>query len=135
MVHTGWFKDMELTECERLMLVEIKKEILELTLEIFDIVKDKEKKIDVKKKLTTILSKISIISSYAKPKNVKLKPIFDIATILFIQIDGMGELWTSYSPLIEMFCNIVNHIQYDFTKRDITIKIPKIDLSIFKIDT
>lgn len=133
-IHTGWFKDMELTEYERLMLVEIKKEILELTLEIIDIVKDKDKKTDVKKKMTTILSKISILSSYAKPKNFNLKPILDVANILFVQMDTLGDYWTSYSPYIEMFCNIVNHIQYDFTKRDITINIPKIDLSVFKTD-
>ena len=125
---------MELTEYERLMLLEIKKEILEQTLEILDIVKDKDKKVDVKKKMTTILSKISTISSYAKPKNVFLKPILDLANQLFVQIDALGDHWTSYSPYIEIFCNIVNHIQYDFTKRDITIKIPKIDLSVFKTD-
>lgn len=123
---------MELTEYERLMLVETKKDILELTLEILDIVKDKEKKVDIKKKMTTIISKISIISSYAKPKNVNLKPILDLVNALFVQMDSLGDLWTSYSPYIEIFCNIVNHIQYDFTKKDILIKIPKIDLSIFK---
>ena len=44
---------MELTEKERLMLVDLKKDILKLTLEIMDITKEKGKKLDVKKKLTT----------------------------------------------------------------------------------
>ena len=41
-------KDMELTEKERLMLIEMKNEILKLTLEIMDITKDEDKKGEIK---------------------------------------------------------------------------------------
>ena len=48
-------------------------------------------------------------------------------------MDALEDSWTVYSPIIEMICNNINYIQFDFTKKDIKIKIPKIDLSIFKL--
>jgi len=126
-------KDMELTEKERLMLIEMKNEILKLTLEIMDITKDEDKKGEIKKKITTIISKISIISSYAKPKNINLQPLLEAVNLLFVHMDALEDSWTVYSPIIEMICNNINYIQFDFTKKDIKIKIPKIDLSIFKL--
>jgi hypothetical protein len=33
---------------------------------------------------------------------------------------------------IETFCNYVNSVQFDFTKRGLRIRIPKIDVSIFR---
>lgn len=125
---------MELTEKERLMLIERKDEILELTKEIIDILYTggSEQVAEVKKKMTSILSLISAIASYAKPKNVDVKPLLDMTNLIFLEMRLLGDSWTGIASLIEIFCNTVNHIQFDFTKRDIKIKIPKIDLSIFK---
>jgi len=123
---------MELTEKERLMLVEKKEEILKLTKEILDVMKDPKQALEVKKKMTSILSIISTIASYSDSKNYNLDVLEQLTTMTFLQMDLMGEYWISLSPWIEKFCNIVNNTRFNFTKRDIRIRIPKIDLSIFK---
>ena len=123
---------MELTEKERLMLVEKKEEILKLTEEILGIMKAPEQALEVKKKMTSILSLVSTIASYAESKNYNLDPLWQVTNLIFLQMNTRGDHWTTISPWIEIFCNTVNHIQFNFTKRDIKIKIPKIDLSIFR---
>lgn len=61
---------MELTEKERLMLVEKKAEIRKLTEEIFDLtVNLKKNGVEIKKKVTGILSLFSVIASYTNSTN------------------------------------------------------------------
>ena len=124
---------MELTEKERLMLVQKKEEILKLTKEILDIIKqrDPEQAVEVKKRMTNILSLISTIGSYAKSK-YDSRHLWTSTNLIFLQMDDRGNHWGLTSPWIEVFCNTVNLIEFDFTKRDIKIKIPKIDLSIYR---
>jgi hypothetical protein len=124
--------EMELTLKERLMLVEKKEEILELTKEILDILSDSKKALDVKKKMTSILSLLSTIASYSDSKNYNLDALEDSATMIFLEMNMAGEEWTILHGFIEIFCNTVNSVQFNFTKRDIRIRIPKIDLSIFR---
>jgi hypothetical protein len=123
---------MELTEKERLMLVSKKEEILKLTKEILDVLKDPEQALEVKKKMTSILSLVSTIASYAEAKNYNLDALMRFATMISLEMDMLGKEWTFFGAWIEVFCNTVNSIQFNFTKRDIIIRIPKIDLSIFK---
>ncbi|MGA2768800.1 MAG: hypothetical protein ABSF24_10880 [Candidatus Bathyarchaeia archaeon] len=123
---------MELTEKERLMLVSKKEEILKLTKEILDVLKDPAQAIEVKKRMTSILSLVSTIASYAESKNYNLDALMGITSVISLQMDLLGKNWTSLGAWIEVFCNAVNSIQFNFTKRDIIIRIPKIDLSIFK---
>ena len=122
---------MKLTEKERLMLVGKKEKILELTKEILDIMEDPEQALEVKKKMTSVLSLIGTIGSYAKSK-YDSRNLWTSTNMIFAQMNVLGDQWTVMSPFIEMFCNTVNLIEFDFTKRDIKIKIPKIDLSIFR---
>jgi len=123
---------MELSDKERLMLVEKKDEILKLTLEILDILstEDPKQATVVKKKMTTILSLISTIASYADSKNYNLQPLWNVTNLIFAQMDLLRDHWTAISPYIEIFCNTVNHIQFNFSKRDLKIRIPKINLSL-----
>jgi len=66
---------MELTETERLMLVGKKEEIRESTEEIIELSCDLKKNvIEIKKKITGILSLLSTIASYSKPKKLTLIP-------------------------------------------------------------
>ena len=122
---------MELSEQERRMLTEKKDEIRKLTEEIIDLEIDTKKNAsEIKKKVTGILSLISIIASYSKSKNYDLEAINDMGKLMFLQLNRR------YPPLatlfLELFCNTVNAIQFDFTKRDVKINIPKIDVSIFR---
>jgi hypothetical protein len=125
-------EDMELTEKERLMLVQKKEEILKLTKEILDIMKDPKQALEIKKKMTSILSLISTIACYTESKNYNLNPLEHAATLIFLQMDKSEEDWTLCSLFIEYFCNIVNSIQFNFIKRGIKITIPKIDISIIR---
>jgi methionyl-tRNA synthetase len=122
---------MELSEKERLMLVKKQEKILKVTKEIFDCMKDTTQALEIKKKMTSILSLISTIASYSESKNYNLDVLEKMTTTIFLQMDLFGEHWTSLSPWIEVFCNTVNNIKFNFTKRDIRIKMPKIDFSIF----
>jgi hypothetical protein len=75
---------MELTEKERLMLVEKKKEIRKLTEELLDLTTSPEKnELEIKKKITGILSLTSTIASYSKSKNYDLDSITDMANMTF----------------------------------------------------
>jgi hypothetical protein len=115
---------MELTETERLLLVGKKEEIRKLTEELLDLTVSIERnRIEIKKKITGILSLLSTIASYSSPKNYDLN-----------KITMMANMLNSYSfPfLYEVFCNSVNSIRFDFTRKDFKIIVPKIDLSIFR---
>lgn len=121
---------MELSERERLILIEKKEEILKLTKEILEIMRDPKQKLEIEKKITSILSLVSTIASYAKPKGVNLQNLSEATNYLFMSMDASSLYMPTTS--IQMFCNTTNGIRFDFTKRDIIIKIPKIDFSIFK---
>ncbi len=117
---------MELTENERLMLVGMKEEIRKLTEELLDLsASPKRNRVEITKKITGILSLLSTISSYSKPKNYDLKTMALMANSLSTK---------SSQLLFEIFCNSVNSINFDFTRKDFKIVFPKVDLSIFKTE-
>ena len=118
---------MELTEQERLMLVGKKDEIRKLSEEILELSSDsKRNELELKKKVTGILSLISTIASYSKCSNDDLDHMLFTANTLVL-------IHNPLSFLYEIFCNNVNSIRFDFTKKDFKIVIPKIDVSLFKI--
>ncbi|MBN1245243.1 hypothetical protein JXA31_06585 [Candidatus Bathyarchaeota archaeon] len=120
---------MELTETERLMLVQKKEEICELTLWILDNAPISQNQAEFKKKITTILSLVSTIASYTKSRNMNIDRLDDLANIIFSQL-GLHSVVVEC--MLEVFCNLVNSIRFDFTRKDFKIIIPKIDLSIFR---
>jgi len=124
---------MELTEKERLMLVGKKEEIRKLTTEILNMMDDPKKQSEIKKKMTSILSLLSTIASYSESKNYNLDAFTQMANVIFtFGLEKYEELRPLTVFEIETFCNYVNSVQFDFTKRGLKIRIPKIDVSIFR---
>jgi len=124
---------MELTETERLMLVGKKEEIRESTEEIIELSCDLKKNvIEIKKKITGILSLLSTIASYSKPKNINLNPLPVAAQFIFHNLEAKVILPRTTVTLLGIFCNTANSITFDFTRKDFKIIIPKIDLSLFR---
>lgn len=130
---------MELTEKERLMLVEHKKEIQKLTSEILGIMNDPEQSTKIKRKITNILSILSTIGSYAKSRDYDLDLFSTMAESIFGDMSGINIglhadfYWNTVMKKIEKFCIYTNSIQFDFTRKDFRIIIPKIDISIFRV--
>jgi len=126
---------LELTEKERLMLAENKKEIQKLTSEILGIMNDPKQSIKIKRKITKILSILGTIGSYTKPKD-DLNTFSTMAERIFTDLTDppLPEiLWRFAVRRIEKFCIYTNLIRFDFTKKDFKIIIPKIDISIFRM--
>jgi hypothetical protein len=143
---------MELSENERLMLVGKKDEIRKLTVEIFDLMNTPQQALEIKKKITSIQSLISSIASYSNSKNINLNKLTEFELTLFALIRNLEikdkvrythsgywknriypRLWIyEVVPNIERYCNYVNSIRFDFTRKDFKIILPKIDFSIFK---
>jgi hypothetical protein len=127
---------MELTEKERLMLTEKKEEIRRLTTEILDLASKPENELEIKKKFTSILSHLNTIASYSDSRNYNLEKFTEGINLLFerMAFEKYLKLWIS-SPLeIEICCNFANSVRFNFTRRDVKIHLPKIDLSIFRTD-
>jgi len=124
---------MDLTEAERMMLVKKKEEICGLTLQILDMAHDRQKKLEIKKNFTTIISLLSQIASYSHTKH-NLTEMTKAISLLFLMMDEetIHKTWQTSPYAIEFVCNFVNTVRFDFTKKDLTINIPKMDLSIFK---
>ena len=83
------------------MLVSKKEEILKLTLEILDSIKDPEQAVEVKKKMTSILSLISTIGSYSKSK-YDSRNLWASTNMIFLQMNALGDSWTSIRSWIEV---------------------------------
>ena len=120
---------MEITEKERLLLVK-KEQIRKLTEEILETPSDKENEIVIKKKVTGILSLLSTIESYSNSKNYGVERMREMANFIFSRLDV--ESYVVAECMLEMFCNTVNSIRFNFTKKDLKINMPKIDLTIFR---
>ncbi len=124
---------MELTETERLMLVGKKEEIRKLTEDILELTYDLKKNgVELKKKVTGILSLISTIASYSNPKNINIHPLIGAAQFVFHMLEAEVIMPRTTNTLIGIFCNTVNSITFDFTRKDFKIIMPKIDISLFR---
>ena len=124
---------MELTEKERLMLTEKKEEIRKLTEALLELARTiKNNGIEIKKKVTGILSLLSTIASYSDARNYNLEGVNNLADSIFSELDQ--ENWTFAELYLELYCNTVNSIRFNFTRRDVKIHLPKIHLTIFRTD-
>lgn len=124
---------MEITEKERLLLVEKKETICGLTLRILAMEDDPNNSVKVKKDITTILSLLSTIASYSNVKEKNLDGFTSWADLIFFRFNlfsqGSDE-WRGFIVCgekgLEEFCNAVNSIRFDFTnKKGIKIVLPK----------
>jgi len=127
---------VELTEKERLMLMEKKEEIRKLTIEILDMASKRENALEIKKKFTSILSYLNTIASYSDSKNYNLDAYTKGTNLLFTMMDYeiFLKVWISSPLAIQEACNYANAVRFNFTRRDVKIHLPKIDLSIFRSD-
>jgi len=125
---------VELTEKERLMLVEKKDEIRKLTTEILDMASKPENALEIKKKFTSILSHLNTIASYSDSKNIRLDKFTDVINLLFLQMDKekLANVWASSRIYSGIICNYANSVRFNFTRKDSKIILPKIDISIFR---
>ena len=123
-----------LTENERLILIKKKEEIGETTGEIIQLFHDNpDNKVAIDIKLNKVLELLSTIASFSESDRDINK-----FTRLSVQIMGLGKV--KGNPLgykmmripIETFCAAANSVTFKFTKTGIQVKIPKIDVSIFK---
>lgn len=130
---------MEITEKERLMLVKKKEMICGLTLKILDMAHDPQNSLEIKKNVTTILSELNTIASYSDVKKKNLDVFTAWADLIFYRFylasmypadstDDQGG-WCGYivcgEGKLEEFCNAVNSIRFDFTKKGFKIVLPK----------
>ncbi|MGA2681056.1 MAG: hypothetical protein ABSF44_04560 [Candidatus Bathyarchaeia archaeon] len=130
---------MEITEKERLMLLEYKKHICDATMELIELSHDLGKnELEIKKKISLVLSSLSKIASYSEIKNCNLDGFREIANEIFEdfihpsrefellrEIDS--SLWEKEINLkLELFCNYANFIRFDFANnKAIKINFPK----------
>lgn len=135
---------MEITATERMMLVKNKETICGATLQILRMVNDPENSGEIKENITTILSLLNTIASYSNSKNYDLDAITALAENIFGLLrtypsETISELIPDYwnriiIERIELFCNAVNSMRFDFTnKKGIKITLPKINLNIGNI--
>lgn len=125
---------MELTEKERLMLTKKKEEICGLTLQILDMAHDREKILEIEKDF--IISLFNQIADYSRTKH-NLDELTKAINMLFLQMEkeNLRKVWHASKFTIKVACNYINSVKFDFTKRDLKINIPKIDFSLFKLNS
>jgi hypothetical protein len=119
---------MEITEKERLMLVKKKEEICGATFQILAMVKDSKNELEIKKDITLVLSLLNTIASYSNSKNRDLDWFEDAADMIFSQLDLKN--YALAECMSEAFCNAVNSVRFDFTKKGLKIHFPKINLNL-----
>lgn len=126
---------MEITEKERLKLLKKKDEMRKLSTEIIESLNTEPNMILIKKNMNAILNILSTLGSYSK-NNQNLQPITNATSYLFVRMNqaNRNNRWHPVLILIETWLNTVNSIEPKFTKSGINLKIPKLDLSMFKID-
>ena len=127
---------MELSEKERLMLVDKIDEVRKLTQKIIKNIHSDPDEVLLKENIISILNIINIIASYTESKNYELQYFSDTADSIFsfMRMVSNDEIdWYVVNMLLDRWCVYVNSIRYKITKRGIKINIPKIDLTIFKI--
>ena len=124
---------MELTERERLLLIEKKDKIRKVTEEILECYADPSRWGEINKKLNHVLSLLSTLGSFSKADRDIAH--FTRAAFFIAGYAGLGGDLQGYQYMrthIEAFCAAANSVQFEFTKGGIKLHIPKIDLNLFK---
>ena len=123
---------MELTEKERLLLVGKKEEIRKLTEDIIELTTDIQRnRTEIKKRVEGILSAISIIASYTN-SNLDMQAFAVTAQVIFHHMDIEPLLPKTITTELEIFCNIVNSMKFNFTEKGLRVNIEKIDFSLLR---
>jgi len=124
---------MEISEIERIKLMDKKDEIRKLSAEIIECLNTKPDLVLIKKNMNAILNLLSTIAPYGKSSH-NMNVVTNSASYLFVRMNmaNRKNQWYLASLLIEPWVNMVNSIEFNFQKKGINIKLPDFD-SIFKI--
>jgi len=126
-------KSMEISEIERIKLMDKKDEIRQLSAEIIECLNTEPDIILIKKNMNAILNLLSTIASYGKSSH-NINIVTNSASYLFVKMNRANRKnqWYLASLFIEPWVNMVNSIEFNFWKKGINIKLPDFE-SIFKI--
>jgi len=107
---------MQISETERLLLIQKKEEIRVVTQELLEISIKTSYSIqdisEIKKKLAHILSLLHIISSYGNP-NRDLHNLMRLA----VEIDGLLTIMPAATNLrIDVFCMVANSVTFSYSR-------------------
>jgi hypothetical protein len=125
---------MELTETERSMLTRKQEEICGLTLLILREAKDPEKEGLIKENFTSIIALLNQISAYSHT-GYNLTKLTEAINILFLLMkrERLHKIWIASPITIEMICNYLNSVRFQFVKNGVKITLPKINLNFGNI--
>jgi hypothetical protein len=125
---------MQISKKERPILIEKRDEIRKLGEEIVELYTNlSNNELEIRKRVNGIISLISEISCYAKPKKLDMTTLVVFVQQMFYNFDlGMPQVTKT---CLDLFCTVTNSITFDFTKRELNINIQKIDLSLLKVVT
>jgi hypothetical protein len=118
---------MQTTESERLLLIQKKEEVCQLSLEILDIIHQEKTNgqdvIDVKKKMVKILSLLHILASYGSPSR-DLDELMKLVVRFFAFQSKARDDVVLGVPIGELFCLTVNSIEFSYSWFPTIIKSP-----------
>ena len=118
---------MQTTESERLVLIQKKEEICQLSLEILDIIHQEKTSgqdvIDVKKKMIKILSILHILASYGWPSRDLDELMKLVVRFYTLQSKARDDIVLGI-PIGELFCLTVNSIEFSYGWFPTIIKSP-----------
>ena len=125
---------MDISETERLMLTKKQEEICGLTLWILDNASDPQNEVQIKKNFTSIISLLNQIAAYSHTGN-NLNKLTESINLLFLGMnqERFNEIWVGSPIMIEIVCNYVNSVKFQFVKNGIKITLPKINLNFGNI--
>jgi hypothetical protein len=108
---------MQTTESERLVLIQKKEEVCQLSLEILDIIHQEKTNgqdvIDVKKKMIKILSLLHILASYGWPSRDLDELMKLVVRFYSFQSKARDDIVLGI-PIGELFCLTVNSIEFSY---------------------
>jgi hypothetical protein len=128
---------MQTTEPERLLLIQKKEEVCQLTLEILDIIHQErttgQDVTDVKKKMVKTLSLLHILASYGSPSR-DLDDLMKLVVRFFAFQSKARDDIVLGIPIGELFCITVNSIEFSYGWFPTIIKspIPPFDILVKK---
>ncbi len=122
---------MEITETERLELVRNQQSICGATMKILEVHEDPKNISQIKQHFSIILQLLNTNASYCDAKNCNLNQYTESVNALFDLMSREKEMkmWILSPKAIERLCNYANTIRFDFTKKDLKITLPKINLN------
>lgn len=125
---------MELTETERLMLTKKQEEICGLTLWILDHASNPENEIEIKKNFTNIIALINQIAAYSHTGH-NLSKITEAINYLFLEMkqERLHKIWVGSPITIEIVCNYLNSVKFEFVKNGIKLTLPKMNFNFGNI--